>query len=155
MERVATPHQTVLFRSLSLSPQLLQNLWSSVSSMTINRLFGDPHPCLFSLRHGLPLPRHETATLLQQLSSFSLLLSLSLSSLHDFELCTHCPFTLPTMNAIAVSLRDVYVNLHTIKHPISSTTMHFAKTVSFSVVIISFISCHCYTVSWECSVSNK
>lgn len=111
------PRQTQLFRTLALHSPLLRQLWSSITGQQSNRLFGAPISCLDQLCYG-QLPPGGSATLLcHKLTTFSVLLHIYLSVLHDTELTSQCAFTLKELGLISLRLRDIFISLNTSRAP--------------------------------------
>jgi ubiquitin-protein ligase E3 C len=115
-----------LIRSLSFSSPLLRHAWSTITSLSLSRLFGPSVNCLDQLCRGSSLPSHMGVILLELLSSFSPLLSVSLSSLHDSEVASHGPFSLTELAHISLKLKDVFIALHLETH--LSTKALYSKT---------------------------
>ena len=137
MERIPAVQTTALFRSLALFPQLLQLLWSSITDMKTHSTSGEPLVCLQQLCRGMSPPGNKMTTLWQHLSTFSVLLSISLNNLHDEELLTHSPFTVDMLGYIATTLRDVFVAVHTTE--LSDTLQHTATKVTSTM---------CFAIEW-------
>lgn len=122
MSSVQSPFRHRLIVSLALSPIVLKSLWESISTMTLKRTFGSSVNVLDMFRHGSSnLSSPEAHSLLYQLATLSVLLYVSLSSLHDVELFTKGPFPFTVLSTISLKLRDVFVNLNMhLLHPPSS-----------------------------------
>ncbi len=112
----SSPFSHKLLLSLSVSSTVLKQLWSSITTMTIKRTFGPSVMVLDQFRRGLSLPTHEGNTILYKLTTFSVLLFVSLSSLHDIEVFTKGPFTMADLCAVTLKLRDVFVNINLNNH---------------------------------------
>ena len=110
--QLSSPFRQRLIVSLSISTITLKQIWESTTTMTIKRTFGPSVTVLDQFRRGLSLPPHEGQVMLHKLTSFSVLLFVALSSLHDIELFTKGPFTMADMNVITLKLRDVFVNIN-------------------------------------------
>ncbi|CAI8053569.1 Ubiquitin-protein ligase E3C, partial [Geodia barretti] len=108
-------------QQLSVSPNLLSPLWSTVQSVTMEGFSGSV-PGLQFLSRGGQLPSREGRALVERLGTFSTLLSLYLSTLHDAEFYGetstggHLPFSRGQLVEMVAVLRDVYVSLHMEKH---------------------------------------
>jgi hypothetical protein len=108
-------------QQLSVSPDLLSPLWSTVQSVTMEGFSGSV-PGLQFLSRGGQLPSREGQALVERLGTFSTLLSLYLSTLHDAEFYGetstggHLPFSRGQLVEMVAVLRDVYVSLHMEKH---------------------------------------
>ena len=130
----------------------------STSSQTV--------PGLQYLSRGGQLPSREGAALVEHLGTFSSLLTLYLSSLHDAEFygemttTSYLPFSHPELVSMVTVLRDVYVSLHMEKHlphgysaarltrsPLSSRTVELkpspAEYQQMKKVILSFFPLIC------------
>jgi len=132
-----------LFQRLSLQPDLLVSIWASLTSLTMSRSFGcvsglatcihtlntctnyimyrDPVSCLHQLSKGLSLPPTTCLVLVQQLTTFCLLFSLYLSTLHDAEFYSELqgsnnPFSLDQLSDMVPPLRDVFITLQLDNH---------------------------------------
>lgn len=107
------PSRHKLLVSLSSHNAILESIWKSLSALTVKRMFGPSLNVLDVFRHGSSnLSCPEAHTLLHQLSTFSILFHLALTSLHDSELIRRGPFKLDYLSTITITLRDVFVNLH-------------------------------------------
>ena len=79
--------------------------------MKKKNLFSTSVSCLDELCHGVPLPSVSAVPMMELLTLFSSTFSLLLSSLHDAELKTHCPFSMEDLSGITLRLCDLFVTL--------------------------------------------
>ena len=107
-----SPFRHKLVLSLALSHSVLEKIWLDVSSMTIKQMFGSTVNALDYLCRGATLPAHQGHALLYRLSTFAVLLYVSLSSLHDIEMFTKGPFSMAKLGEMSLKLRQVFVSLN-------------------------------------------
>ena len=67
-------------------------------------------------RRACPLPPAVGVAIIECMTVFSCLLSISFSSLHDTEVASLGPFTLKELGGISLILRDLFVVLHLETH---------------------------------------
>ena len=65
---------------------------------------------------GMSLPPAVGVAILECMTVFSCLLSISFSSLHDTEVASLGPFTLKELGGVSLILRDLFVVLHLEMH---------------------------------------
>ena len=105
-----------LLSSLSLSSHFLRQIWQYVTSLSLERSFGPPIKCLDYLSHGMRLPATVGVVILEQMTVFSCLFSISLSSLHDTEVASKGPFNLKELASVSLILKDLFIVLHLETH---------------------------------------
>ena len=105
-----------LLSSLSLSSHFLHQIWQYVTSLSLERSFGPPIKCLDYLSHGMRLPVSVGVVILEQMTVFSCLFSISLSSLHDTEVASKGPFNLKELASVSLILKDLFIVLHLENH---------------------------------------
>ena len=109
-------YRSSLLSSLSFLSPLIRQIWLHVTSLTLERSFGPPIKCLDYLGKGMSLSPAVGMAILERMTVFSCLLSISFSLLHDTEVASLGPFTMKELGGISVILRDLFVVLHLETH---------------------------------------